>query len=69
MKISTYLEDRQGKDIIVCFISNIPKPANEYLLEKLKSFKNVNILFSNKNSERSLRDLVSNADILVGWRT
>jgi phosphoglycerate dehydrogenase-like enzyme len=52
----------------VCFISNIPKPAKEYILEKLKSFENVKILFSNKTLERSLVDLVSNADILVGWR-
>jgi phosphoglycerate dehydrogenase-like enzyme len=68
MKISTNLEDRQGKEITVGFISNIPKPAKEYILEKLKSFKNVKILFSNKTSERSLVNLVSNADILVGWR-
>jgi len=64
----TNLEDRQDKDITVCFISNIPVPAKEYILEKLKSFENVKIIFSTKTSERSLTDLVSNADILVGWR-
>jgi phosphoglycerate dehydrogenase-like enzyme len=68
MKISTNLDNRQDKDITVCFISNIPKPAKEYILEKLKSFENIKMLFSIKTSERSLADLVSNADILVGWR-
>ena len=68
MKIPTNLEDRQDKDITVCFISNIPEPAKEYILEKLNSFENVKIIFSTKTSERSLKDLVSNADILVGWR-
>ncbi|MHA1987864.1 MAG: NAD(P)-dependent oxidoreductase [Promethearchaeota archaeon] len=68
MKIATNLDDRQDKDITVCFISNIPEPAKEYILEKLKSFENIKILFSTKTTEKSRVDLVSNADILVGWR-
>jgi phosphoglycerate dehydrogenase-like enzyme len=68
MKISTNLEDSQDKDITVCFISNIPEPAKEYILEKLNSFENVKTLFYTKTSERSRADLVSSADILVGWR-
>ncbi|MHA2180164.1 MAG: NAD(P)-dependent oxidoreductase [Promethearchaeota archaeon] len=68
MKNATNIEDRQDNHIIVCFVSNIPKPVEEYILDKLKSFRNITILFSTKTSARSLSELVSNADILVGWR-
>jgi len=68
MKIATNLEDRRDKNITVCFISNIPEPAKEYIVDKLKPFENINVIFSTKASERSLSELVSNADILVGWR-
>ncbi|MBY8986076.1 MAG: hypothetical protein KGD65_13455 [Candidatus Lokiarchaeota archaeon] len=68
MKIATNLEDRQDKLITVCFVSNIPEPAKEYILDKLKPIENIKVLFSAKTSERSLSNLVKDADIVVGWR-
>jgi phosphoglycerate dehydrogenase-like enzyme len=68
MKITSNLEDRQDKQITVSFVSNIPEPAKGYILDKLKSYDNIKVLFSTKVSEGSLSNLVKNADILVGWR-
>jgi hypothetical protein len=51
MKIATNLEDRQDKHITVCFVSNIPEPAKEYILNKLKSFENIKVIFSTKVSD------------------
>ncbi len=68
MKISTNLEDRQDKHIKVCFISNIPDSVKGYILDNLKSFENITVLFSTKASQRSLSDLIKDADILIGWR-
>jgi hypothetical protein len=46
MKISTNLEYSKDKDIIVGFISKIPEPAQDYIVEKLKSFEKVkNLIF------------------------
>ncbi|MHA2036078.1 MAG: NAD(P)-dependent oxidoreductase [Promethearchaeota archaeon] len=68
MKNPSNLEDRQEKHITVCFISNIPDPVQEYVLDNLKSFENVDVLFSTEGSQKSFSYHIKNADILIGWR-
>ncbi|MBA7660553.1 Formate dehydrogenase [subsurface metagenome] len=68
MKKSNNLLNQQVKNISVCFISSIPDPARIYISEKLHDFKNVNLVFRTKTSDKNLSDLISNADILIGWR-
>jgi len=54
--------------INVCFISTIPDQAREYLNEKLKPLKNVQLIFRKDTSDEKLLKLVPSADILIGWR-
>ncbi|MFX1478371.1 MAG: NAD(P)-dependent oxidoreductase [Promethearchaeota archaeon] len=68
MKKSTELIERQAKDISVCFISNIPEAAKAYIIDKLKSYNKIELSFPSKKSENDLLKVVSNADILIGWR-
>lgn len=56
------------KDIVVYFISTIPDPARNYISESLRDFKNVNLVFRTKDSNESITNSVSDADILIGWR-
>jgi len=68
MRESDYPEKHFKKNITVCFISNIPEKVRDYLTEKLDSLKNVDIIFRKDSSENNLLKIVSNADILIGWR-
>jgi phosphoglycerate dehydrogenase-like enzyme len=58
----------QGKNYVVCFTSSIPENVEEYLIENLKKYKNVEIFFRKDNSEEELLKIVPKADILIGWR-
>lgn len=57
-----------NKSVNVYFISTIPEQARDYLIEKLKSLKNVQIIFRKDSSEKNLFKLIPTADILIGWR-
>ncbi|MEE9377791.1 MAG: NAD(P)-dependent oxidoreductase [Candidatus Lokiarchaeia archaeon] len=60
--------DNSDKGITVCFISNVSEQIQDYLIEKLKSLDNVELIFRKINSKKSLNKLVPKADILIGWR-
>jgi len=68
MKNSNNQINKQAKVISVYFISSIPDPARIYISERLREFKNVNLVFRTKNSNESITNLVLDADILIGWR-
>jgi len=55
-------------DITVCFISAVSKDVQYYLSENLKKLPNVEMIFPEDTSEKSLLKIVPNADILIGWR-
>jgi phosphoglycerate dehydrogenase-like enzyme len=58
-----------GHKITACFISTIPDKTKEYLEEKLKTLKNVQVIFRNDTiTDEKLLKLVPSADILIGWR-
>lgn len=60
--------DNSDKGITVCFISNVSEQIQDYLIEKLKSLDNVELIFRKDKSKKSLNKLVPKADILIGWR-
>jgi len=53
-------------NITVCFTSTIPEQAREYLIENLKIFNNVQVIFPKDPSVEALLELVQSADILIG---
>jgi phosphoglycerate dehydrogenase-like enzyme len=56
------------KDVLVLFIWKVREELKEYLLEGLRSVKNLELLFpKNPTEELLLRD-APKADIVVGWR-
>ncbi|MFX0137611.1 MAG: NAD(P)-dependent oxidoreductase [Candidatus Hodarchaeota archaeon] len=57
-----------NKSVTVCFISNIPEEARDYLIEKLKPLKNLQIIFRKDLSEKNLLKFIPKANILIGWR-
>jgi len=60
--------DNSDKGITVYFISNVSEQIQNYLIEKLKSLDNVELIFRKDKSKKSLNKLVPKADILIGWR-
>ena len=56
------------KNYIVSFTSPIPENVEEYLIEKLKKYKNVKLIFRKDSSEEELLKIIPSADILIGWR-
>ncbi|MFX0006461.1 MAG: NAD(P)-dependent oxidoreductase [Promethearchaeota archaeon] len=56
------------KKCIVCFTSSIPENIEEYLIEQLKKYENVKLLYRKNSSEGELLKIVPTADILIGWR-
>jgi len=60
--------DNSDKDVTVLFISNIPENIKDYLKEKIKPLDNVDLVFRNNRSTKSLYKLLPKADILIGWR-
>lgn len=68
MKDSRNITSNLDKKITVCFISTITLQVRDYLIENLKSFKNVEIIFRKDKSKNKLLNVVPKADILIGWR-
>ncbi len=56
------------KNCIVCFTSSIPENVEDHLIEQLKNYKNVKLVFRKNSSEEELLKIVPSADILIGWR-
>jgi phosphoglycerate dehydrogenase-like enzyme len=56
------------KNCIVCFISSIPDNVEDYLIEQLKKYENVKLIFQKNSPEEELLKIVQTADILIGWR-
>ena len=56
------------KNITVCFISTIAEKTKEYLIQKLKHLKNLQVIFPSDTSEENLLKVTPTADILIGWR-
>ncbi|NVM35991.1 MAG: hypothetical protein HWN81_10365 [Candidatus Lokiarchaeota archaeon] len=60
--------DNSDKSITVYFISHVSEQIKDYLIEKLKSLDNVELIFRKDKSKKKLFKLVPRADILIGWR-
>lgn len=56
------------KIIKLCFISEIPEQVKTYFINQLKSLSNIKLIFPEDYSEKNLNKLVSEAEILIGWR-
>ncbi len=56
------------KGITVCFISKVSEQIKDYLIEKLKALDNVELIFTEDKSEKSMFKLIPRADVLIGWR-
>lgn len=56
------------KIIELCFISDIPKQVKNYFEIQLEKVANVKLIFPKDYSEKNLNKLVSEAEILIGWR-
>jgi len=54
--------------ISICFIDNIPDNVQEYLKNKLRDLKNVELNFSRGKNQTNILESVLKADILIGWR-
>ncbi|MFW9930717.1 MAG: NAD(P)-dependent oxidoreductase [Candidatus Thorarchaeota archaeon] len=57
-----------NRNVKVCFISDIPENAKEYLIEGLKDLPNVLLVFPKDRSKENLFKLIKDADVLIGWR-
>ncbi|HDZ19343.1 hypothetical protein LCGC14_1789110 [marine sediment metagenome] len=68
MNETNKLKTTPKNGITVCFISSILDKAKDYIVEKLKHFDNVELIFPLDRSEKNLLNLASKADILIGWR-
>lgn len=56
------------KEVKLCFISDIPEQVKNYFIYQLKAVSNIRIIFPEDFTEKNLNKLVSDADILIGWR-
>ncbi|MFX1327032.1 MAG: NAD(P)-dependent oxidoreductase [Promethearchaeota archaeon] len=68
MNDSNELVSNSVKNVRVCFISNIPENAKEYIIEKLRRFDNIKLIFRGERKEKDLYKIIPQADILIGWR-
>ncbi|MFX1575097.1 MAG: NAD(P)-dependent oxidoreductase [Promethearchaeota archaeon] len=68
MKDSNFFGNNSDKIVTVCFISRISTQAKKYLIDKLNSLNNVEIIFREDKSKDNLLNVVPKADILIGWR-
>jgi len=55
-------------NITICFISNVSVEVQNYLTENLKDISNVKIIFPKNTSEEYLEKIVTEAEVLIGWR-
>ncbi|MFX0036834.1 MAG: NAD(P)-dependent oxidoreductase [Candidatus Hermodarchaeota archaeon] len=68
MNDSNELVSDSVRIVRVCFISNIPENAKEYIIGKLKSFDNIELNFKEETKEENFFKIIPKADILIGWR-
>ena len=57
-----------GKKTIVCFSSKVSIEVQNHLKESLKSLSNVKLMFPEDTSDDYLKNIVSEVDVLIGWR-
>jgi len=62
------MNNLKATSINICFIDKIPDHVQEYLKNKLKDVKNVELNFSRGKNDTNILEIVINADILIGWR-
>jgi len=58
----------KGKKIVVCFSSKVSIEVQNHLKERLKTLSNVKLLFPEDTSDAYLKDIVSDVDVIIGWR-
>jgi len=68
MNDSNELVNNSVRNVRICFISNIPENAKEYIIKKLKSFDNIVLDFREERIEENFSKIIPKADILIGWR-
>ena len=57
-----------SKKIIVCFSSKVSIEVQNHLKERLKPLSNVELMFPENTSDDYLKNIVSEVDVLIGWR-
>ena len=57
-----------GKKIVVCFSSKVSIEIQNHLKESLKPLSNVKLMFPEDTSDDYLKNIVSEVDVLIGWR-
>jgi len=57
-----------GKKINVCFSSKVSIEVQNHLKERLKTLSNVKLMFPEDTSDDYLKNIVSDVDVLIGWR-
>jgi phosphoglycerate dehydrogenase-like enzyme len=57
-----------SKKIIVCFSSKVSNEVQNHLKERLKPLSNVKLMFPEDTSEENLKNIISDVDVLIGWR-
>ncbi|GAH77194.1 unnamed protein product, partial [marine sediment metagenome] len=57
-----------GRKIKVCFSSKVSIEVQNHLKENLKSLSNVILMFPEDTSDDYLKNIVSEVDVLIGWR-
>ncbi len=57
-----------GKKTIVCFSSKVSIEVQNHLKERLKTLSNVKLMFPEDTSDEYLKNIVSEVDVLIGWR-
>ena len=57
-----------GKKILVCFSSKVSIEVQNHLKESLKTLSNVKLMFPEDTSDEYLKNIVSEVDVLIGWR-
>ena len=57
-----------SKKIVVCFSSKVSNEIQDHLMERLKPLSNVKLIFPEDTSDEYLKNIISDVDILIGWR-
>ena len=57
-----------SKKTIVCFSSRVSIEVQNHLKESLKPLSNVELMFPEDTSDKYLKTIVSEVDVLIGWR-
>ncbi|MHA1350159.1 MAG: hypothetical protein ACTSPZ_04890, partial [Promethearchaeota archaeon] len=57
-----------SKKTVVCFSSKVSIEVQNHLKESLKALSNVKLMFPEDTSDDYLKTIVSEVDVLIGWR-